>query len=190
MLLWNVKSAEDFASSIIDKRLYKQARELVENFNKPLLIVEGENLFTGGLHPNAIRGALASLAVDFGISIIPTRSPEDTAAMIYRLAVREQEKGPKDMPLRTEKKPLSLQEQQIFIIESLPNIGPVTARKLLENFGSVKGIINASKEELTQVEGIGNIIAQKILDVIDAGFMGSNRSAPTKELTLTENFKE
>ena len=184
------KSAQDFTSSIIDKRLYKQARELVKNFSKPLLIVEGENLFTGGLHPNAIRGALASLAVDFGISIIPTRSPEDTAAMIHRLAVREQDKGQRDIPIRTEKKPLGLQEQQIFIIESLPNIGPVTARKLLENFGNVKNVINASTDELTKVEGIGKIIAHKIREVIDTGFPGSNRSAPTRELKLTESLED
>ena len=29
------KTAKDFISSIIDKRLYKQAKELVENFRKP-----------------------------------------------------------------------------------------------------------------------------------------------------------
>lgn len=182
------KSAQDFAGSIMDKRMYKQARDLAENFKKPLIIIEGENLYGGGLHPNAVRGALASLAVDFGIPIIPTRSPEDTAAMIYRLAVREMEKGVMDAPLRTEKKPLSLQEQQIFIIESLPNVGPVTARKLLDKFGSVKGVINAPTEELTQVEGIGKIIAQKIRDVIDSGFM-SKRPAPDRELKLSESFK-
>ncbi|HTX60960.1 MAG TPA: DEAD/DEAH box helicase, partial [Methanobacterium sp.] len=60
------KSAQDFTSSIIDKRLYKQARELINNFDKPVLIVEGENIYGCGLHPNAVRGALASLAVDFG----------------------------------------------------------------------------------------------------------------------------
>lgn len=183
------KSAPDFTSSIIDKRLYKQARELAEKFNKPVLIIEGENLYgVGALHPNAVRGALASLAVDFGIPIIPTRSPEDTAAMIYRLAIREYEKGSRELPLRTERKPVSLQEQQIFIIESLPNVGPVTARKLLEKFGTVKGVINAPNDELTEVEGIGKIIAQKIRDVIDAGFM-SKRAAPDRELKLSDSYK-
>ncbi len=185
------KSAQDFAGSIIDKRLYKQARELVENFNKPLLIVEGENLYSGGLHPNAIRGALASLAVDFSIPIIPTRSPEDTAAMIYRLAIREQEKNTKEIPLRTERKPLSLQEHQIFIIESLPNVGPVTARKLLEKFKTVQNVINASEQELTEVEGIGKIIAQKIREVINSRFKTgaiNGKTAPDKELTLSDDY--
>ena len=81
------KSSKDFVSSLIDKRLYKQAQELVENFPQPIIILEGYDLYSSGLHPNAIRGALASLAVDFNLPIIPTRSPEDTAAMIHRLAV-------------------------------------------------------------------------------------------------------
>lgn len=183
------KSAQDFTSSIIDKRLYKQAKDLSEQFSKPVIIIEGENMYAGGLHPNAVRGSLASLAIDYSIPIIPTRSPEDTAAMIYRLAMRELEKGSMDVPLRTEKKPLSLQEQQIFIIESLPNVGPVTARKLLEKFGSVKGVINAEKDELTQVEGIGKVIAQKILDVIDSDFM-SRRAAPDIELKLSDILEE
>lgn len=182
------KSVQDFTTSIIDKRLYKQSKELAEEFDKPLLIIEGENIYNSSLHPNAIRGALASLAVDFGIPIIPTRSPEDTAAMIYRLAVREQGKDSRDVALRTDRKPLSLQEQQIFIIESLPNVGPVTARKLLEKFGTVKGVINADKNELTQVDGVGKIIAQKIRDVIDTGFI-SKKPAQGKELKLTESFK-
>jgi Fanconi anemia group M protein len=183
------KSAQDFTSSIIDKRLYKQAKDLAEKFKKPVVIIEGESIYAGGLHPNSVRGSLASLAIDYSIPIIPTRSPEDTAAMIYRLAIREFGKGPINVPVRTEKKPLSLQEQQIFIIESLPNVGPVNARKLLEKFGSVKGVINAPKDELTQVEGIGKVIAQKIRDVIDSGFM-SSRIAPSKELRLSDILNE
>lgn len=183
------KSARDFASSVMDKRMYKQAKELVENFQRPLIILEGENLYAGGLHPNAVRGALASLAVDFGIPIIPTRSPEDTAAMIHRLAIREQEKGPQDVQIRTERKPLTLNEQQLFIIESLPNVGPITARKLLEEFGTVKEVINASKDDLKKVDGIGDKIAQKIRDVIDSDYR-TLRTHPQYELKLIEEVED
>lgn len=182
------KSSQDFTNSIIDKRLFKQAQEMVEKFSKPVFIIEGDSLYACGLHPNAVRGALASLAVDYGIPIIPTRSPEDTAAMIYRLSIRELEKGSREVQLRTEKKPLSLEEQQLFIMESLPNIGPVNARNLLEKFKTVKGVINASKEELTQVDGVGKIIAQKIRDVVDAGFM--RYPTPDKELKLSDDFSK
>lgn len=182
------KSDQDFTSSIIDKRLFKQARELVEKFSKPVMIVEGENLYACGLNPNAVRGALASIAIDYKIPIIPTRSPEDTAAMIYRLSTRELEKGAKEVQLQTAKKPLSLEEQQLFIIESLPNVGPVNARNLLKKFKTVKGVINAPKDELTKVDGVGKIIAQKIRDVVDAGFI--KYSVPEKELKLSEDFSK
>ena len=164
------KTNSDFISSILDKRLHKQAKELVENFKKPLMILEGSELYSGFIHPNAVRGAMASIAVDFGIPIIPTRSPEDTAAMINRIAIREQTHEKSDIQIRTEKKPLTTWEQQLYMIESLPNVGPVTARKLLEKFQSVKKVINASEDDLKRVEGIGDKIAKRILRVVDSGF--------------------
>ncbi len=164
------KTTRDFVSSIIDKRLHKQAVAMLENFKKPIVILEGEDLYSGFIHPNAVRGALASVAVDFGIPIIPTRSEEDTAAMIVRIAIREQMHERSEIQIRTEKKPLTLTEQQIYIIESLPNVGPVTARKLLEEFGSVSGVINATESDLKKIEGIGDKIAKKIKDVVDSGF--------------------
>jgi len=161
------KTASDFVSSIADKRLYKQAKELVEEFKKPVIILEGDNLYSGFMNPNAIRGALAAIAVDFGIPIIPTRSPDDTAAMIRRIAIREQAEERPPVQVRTERKPLTLLEQQLFIVESLPNVGPVNARKLLEEFGSVKEIINASEDDLQKVEGIGKKIAKSMKKVVE-----------------------
>jgi len=165
------KSSKDFVSSLIDKRLYKQAQELVENFPRPVMILEGQDLYSSGLHPNAIRGALASLAVDFNLPIIPTRNPEDTAAMIHRLAVREADKTSQDVQVRTEKKPLTLKEQQLFIVESLPHVGPVTARKLLEEFKSVGGVFSASADDLKKVDGIGDKIAKHIRTIIESDYL-------------------
>jgi Fanconi anemia group M protein len=169
------KSTRDFVSSVIDKRLHKQAKDLVESFQRPVIILEGDDLYSGGLHPNAIRGALASLAVDFGLPIIPTRSPEDTAAMIQRLAIREMEKGPRNIQTRTERKPLTMEEQQLFIVESLPQVGPVTARKLLEEFSSVEGVMRADLKDLQKLEGIGKKIAQNIREVLESVYK-DNRS--------------
>jgi Fanconi anemia group M protein len=95
--------------------------------------------------------------------------------MIYRLAVREMDKGSKDVQIRTERKPLTLQEQQLFIVESLPSVGPVTARKLLEMFDSVEGIINASVSDLKKVDGIGNKIARNIRKIIASKYSDTFR---------------
>ena len=165
------KTAKDFVDSIIDKRLFKQARELSEEFKRPLLILEGDDIYNGMIHPNAVRGTIAAIAIDFGISIIPTRNSQDTAAMIKRIAVREQNGEKVNIQIRTDKKPTSLWEQQLFIIESLPNIGPVNAKNLLQHFGTVEKIINASESELQEVEGIGKKTAKNIRKVVESKYL-------------------
>jgi len=165
------KTAKDFVDSIIDKRLFKQARSMMEEFKKPIMILEGDDFYSGYINPNAIRGSLASIAIDYGISIIPTRNFEDTAAMIKRIAIREQKGDKRSIQIRTERKPQNLWEQQLFIIESLPNIGPVHAKRLLEHFGSVKAILEASENQLTEVDGIGKKTAKNIREVIDNEYL-------------------
>ncbi|KZX11841.1 ATP-dependent RNA helicase DbpA [Methanobrevibacter oralis] len=176
------KTAKDFVDSIVDKRLFKQARELSEEFKRPLMILEGDDLYSGMINPNAIRGSIASIALDFGISIIPTRNAQDTAAMIKRIAIREQSGEKVPIQIRTDKKPVSLFEQQLFIIESLPNIGPVNAKNLLEHFGSVSNVINASESELQEVEGIGLKTAKSIRNVIDSKYLYFKNEIKEKRL--------
>ena len=153
-----------------------------EEFKHPILILEGNDLYSGFIHPNAIRGTMASIAIDFGISIIPTRNSQDTAAMIKRIAVREQNGDRIPIQVRTDKKPTSLMEQQLFIVESLPNIGPVNAKNLLKHFGSVANVLNASENELQEVEGIGKITAQEIRKVLDSKYLYFEKEIKEKRL--------
>lgn len=176
------KTAKDFVDSIVDKRLFKQARSLMEEFKRPLIILEGDDLYNGMINPNAIRGSIASIALDFGISIIPTRNAQDTAAMIKRIAIREQSGEKTPIQIRTDKKPVNLWEQQLFIIESLPNIGPVNAKNLLEHFGKVANIINASESQLQEVEGIGKKTAANIRKVVDSKYLYFQNEIKEKKL--------
>jgi len=63
------KTIPDFLNSIIDKRLVNQLISLKENFNYPILIIEGEeNIFAlRNFHPNSIRGMISSIALDFQV---------------------------------------------------------------------------------------------------------------------------
>lgn len=176
------KTAKDFVDSIVDKRLFKQARSLMEEFKRPLIILEGDDLYNGMINPNAIRGSIASIALDFGISIISTRNAQDTAAMIKRIAIREQSGEKTPIQIRTDKKPVNLWEQQLFIIESLPNIGPVNAKNLLEHFGTVANIINASESQLQEVEGIGKKTAANIRKVVDSKYLYFQNEIKEKKL--------
>ncbi len=161
------KSSADFVQSIIDGRLFEQAAKLSDHFTKPVIIVEGRDVYAvRNVHPNAIRGAIASLVLDYGIPVIFTRDEQETAAYIRALARREQLEMGREPRLRGEKRILSLPEMQRFIVESLPFVGPKLAKQLLRHFGTVERVFTASERELSQVEGIGPKRAKEIRRVL------------------------
>jgi len=165
------KTLNDFLNSIIDKRILNQLILLKENFSIPLLIIEGEdNIYRiRNFHPNAIRGMLASIAIDYQIPILQTRNPRDTASLLMVIAKRL-ERPRRSINLLKKRKPLTLKEQQEYIIESLPSIGPTLAKSLLKKFKSVKKVVNASEEKLKKVDKIGDKKAKDIKKVIDGEY--------------------
>ncbi|MBU2638990.1 MAG: DEAD/DEAH box helicase [Nanoarchaeota archaeon] len=167
------KTIADFVDSLIDQRILQQAKELKQNFEKPLMIIEGtDDLYSvRKVHPNAIRGMIAAIAVSFGIPIVHTKNPQDTAELLIAIAKREQKSESSDFTLRTEKKPLTLKEQQEYIVQSFPNVGTQLSRDLLLKFGSVKKIVNASHDELREVEKIGLKKAEEIRKVVDEDYL-------------------
>lgn len=163
------KTAEDFLQSIIDKRLLEQVLRLRQSYARPLMIIEGEGLYSKrGVHPNAVRGALASIAVDFGMPTIFTRDEKDTAGLLAAIVKREREEGREEIQIRGDKRVLTLKEQQESIIAGLPKVNIVLARRLLEEFKSVEGVFRAREEELMRVQGVGGKIAMDIRRVITA----------------------
>jgi len=163
------KTPKDFVDSIIDKRLLHQLKDLKNNFEKPLIIIEGEeDIYSQrNIHPNAIRGMLATIVASYGIPIIQTKTPQETAELIRAIALREQNKEFKDIGVRIDKKPLTTKEQQEFIIESLPGVGPSLAKSLLNKFKTVRKIINADPKELTKINQLGEKKAKEIQRVLD-----------------------
>ncbi len=166
------KTVQDFVNSLIDRRLLLQCKILKENFAKPLLIIEGrDDLYSvRNIHPNAIRGSLAAVALSFGIPILYTKDIKDTVELLKVIAKKEQEKSGDDFPLRGEKKPFTLKEQQEFIVESLPGVGSTLAKSLLKEFGSVQKVMNAEPEELKNVEKIGEKKAEEISKVLSGHY--------------------
>ena len=165
------KSVRDFVNSIVDGRLLEQLAMLKEHFARPLLLIEGTESFyrVREVHPNSIRGALAAIAIDFGIPMIRTASPEESAALLLTIATREQEKIRKAIALHP-RKPLTGRRLKEYIVAALPAIGPSRAASLLKRFGSVAAVFSASEKELREVEGIGPVTAKRIREVLDAPY--------------------
>ena len=58
------------------------------------------------------------------------------------------------------------EELLVCVVSSLPGIGAKTANNLLSHFGSVRGVMNASKEDLMEVDGVGRKRAEEIHSVL------------------------
>jgi len=164
------KTTQEFLNSIADKRVFVEATELGESFAVPLLIIEGQELYgTRGFHPNAIRGAISALLIQYGLSLLSTSSDTETAALIRWMATHEQQ-GVPEISLHPKRKALDLADEQRRVVEMLPGVGMVAARALLQQFGSVERIVSASPEELEEIRGLGRKKAQHIKTVVSAEY--------------------
>lgn len=164
------KTTQDFVSSITDGRLFEQIVNMKNSFQVPLLIIEGNELYASNMKPQAIRGAIASIAVDFGVPIICTRSPTETSEMLISIASREQSSGKGEVRVRNGKKPKSINHMQKYLISSLPGVDSYRAHNLLIHFKCPEFIFTASEKELRQVKGIGKELARKMRDVIGSDY--------------------
>jgi len=159
------KTARDFVDTLINRDLLGQIKEMAEVVPRPVLIIEGGDLYSlRDIHPNAIKGVLAALTIDMGVSLLFTRDEQDTAQMLFVLAKREgSERG--ERKIHPQKLHRSVREELEYIISAFPEVGMKNARLLLSHFGSLQAIANAELLELTALKGIGDKTAQKIFDL-------------------------
>ena len=175
------KTSSDFVNSIIDNRLFPQIKKLKENYRKPILIIEGYDLFSHrNVTPKSIYSAIAAVAVDFNVPIIWSENAKETAEIIYIIAKREQIEHKRKPVIRAGEKPLLLDDVLEFVIASIPGVDLARSRALLSHFGSIRSIFNASIDELTKVPGIGKKIAEKIFIIANHLYKKRESSAKRK----------
>jgi Fanconi anemia group M protein len=167
------KTASDFVSSIIDpqRNLFRQMADLARTYDRPILILEGRDFYNTQMSPASIQGAMASVAVDYGVPIIPAEDQDDTARIIALLVSREKKEG-REPKAHGHKTARTLKEQQEYLISAIPSVGPRVARNLLRHFGSVQRVVTASEEELRQVALVGPKIAERIRELVGGEYKG------------------
>lgn len=160
------KTTRDFVDTLIERDLLGQIRQMSMNCLKPVLIIEGSDLYNQrDIHPNAIRGALAAIGINFGVAVFMASTPQETAELLMVLARRESEEGITERSSPLKRIYQGNSEAQEAIIAAFPDIGLKHARSLLNVFGSVQGVIQADQEDLLQVAGIGAKKAERIYEL-------------------------
>jgi len=158
------KTHDDFVNSIIDGRLFVQAKNLSENFEKPILIIEGYS--NREINENVLKGAVASLISDFNITLLNTRNQYDTAKIIFWIAKKEQQELNHAISFKVGKKPKDTKRLQEEIVSSIPGVSSVLSKRLLDHFGNIENIFTANELELKKVKGVGNKLAKRIKNIL------------------------
>ena len=164
------RTGSSLVRGIMDKTLFTSAIYLREHFRVPILIVEGEvNYEHTAFDPQAVRGALSSMMLLYAVSVLSTPNLDETVRLIAMMA-RQEQLGIPGISLIPKRKAADLPDMQRRAFEMLPGCGMVLARQLLQHFGSVRRIVNATADELRLVRGLGARKAADIAKVVSAEY--------------------
>jgi DNA excision repair protein ERCC-4 len=150
------KTTKDFVISIIDGRLFSQASRLKKFAAKPIMVIEGKDLYHTdyAIGHQAIKGAITSLFTTWYIPVIFSRDINGTADFLIMTGTQDIE-CQAQYDKRPGRKPKRMRRLKLHILQGLPQIGPKIANRMLEHFGSIEKAITANESELAIVEGIG-----------------------------------
>jgi Fanconi anemia group M protein len=159
------KTRSDFEQSVIDGRLFSQLPNLVSNYERIVVIVEGVN-DEERLRRSSLLGAYATIIADYGASLIFTRDKEATAEIIFNFAKHEQLARKQPMRIYAKRKTFTPSQTARAIVEALPMVGPKSAKALLNHFSTVEAIAQANEREIAEVPGVGKKRAKTIKAVL------------------------
>jgi Fanconi anemia group M protein len=170
------KTVADFEGSIINGRLFEQAERMKSHYSCPILLLEGDRE-EFRMHKRAITGAMVSLYVTYGIPVITSESPAESASILVSMAVQEQDSTERMPSPKGGARAYTSAQFQEFIIGNLPGIGPKLAKSLLTHFGTIRSIANASAEELMDVDGVGKKKAGRIYKTLNETYKNDPETA-------------
>lgn len=159
------KTYADFATSLVDGRLFLQAAALARNPHRPVILLEGPPPpRLPKVHPHALKGAVVSLAVMWRLPVLHARDPEESLRILRDLA--HQASRTEGVLRRYDRKPKRLASRRLYMLQGLPGVGPALAHRLLLEFGSVERVITASEGALMEVRGVGSKKAARIRELV------------------------
>jgi len=159
------KSAQDFNDSLKDGRLFNELFNLRSNFERPILVLEGDPFIDSSIEENALYGAISSIILNLGVILYKTKDPDETAKFLYQLAKKEHSISKGEYKLRFDKKPIEYSRLLEYVVAGIPGVNAHRAKSLLSDLKSLQELFNAEIGDLLKVENIGKKIAQEIYKI-------------------------
>jgi len=166
------KAVLDYAQSL-KGRIIEQLeamKALMREGYEALLLVEGSwgvlKRFSR-MSDRAVMRMTDAILLKWGVPVLYSPNKSATVAWIIAKARSMVEGERRQYPLRFEKKPREMADVARFVLEGVPGVSAVLAKRLLAELGSLRAVANASMEELMAVEGVGREKARKIWEVFN-----------------------
>ena len=163
-----IKRGNDFFSSIVDRRIFNQAKKMHSTGKERFLIIAG-NLEDERWRLKPVIGALLSLVFDYEIGIIPVPNMEATIAYaIHKIIDRVDGK---------QRRPISYNRSRSFesglkvnvtleMLRSIPGIGPIIGIEVLKVYPTIEKLTKASVTELAALPKVGKARAETIYNAL------------------------
>jgi len=162
LLVVERKTHPDFVQSIRDGRLFRQAWRLASSpAPRCCIVIEGPTEGPFNLPRVAIQGALITVSVRFGVPVLRSLGPEDTARLLV-IAGRQHRRSDLGPPRARPVAYRSARSTQELMLLTIRGIGPAKANALLDRFGSLRTLATTPVEDLSIVPGIGEKSARSI----------------------------
>jgi DNA excision repair protein ERCC-4 len=165
------KTARNFSASVRDNRMFLQAARLAGAPGFGLVIIEGSDFYgdpSSAIPKASVMGAVACLIVAWGIPVLFSGNPGDTAAWIVAAGRQAGDLSSRRAARRPGVKPRSRRKLMEFLLQGLPGVGPDRAGRLLERFGTIEKVMTATEDELRAAAGIGEKTAHRIRALVTA----------------------
>jgi len=166
------KTVRDLVASVYDSRLFYQAARLSAAYVRPFLLVEGDSteVVKAAKNMKSFYGAIANVSMAYGLRLLYTANPKETAMAIAELLNHVRAKPLARMPSESPPKAKKTPQQQLYLVSSIPGVGRKLAERLLLKYGTPRRIMSLTAGELAMTKGIGWRRAEKIKELLDTKF--------------------
>ena len=175
---FEAKSSIDFLQSVINRRLWNQLDNMDRHYEHCILIIHGSihealqyKKYTQLNVPeqllrNKFYGALGKITLDTDVKLFWTEGPKKAAKILTTICkMRPMEREVIKPSLL---KRITTDDLRINMLGSIKGISETKAQMLIDEFGSLMEIGEATIEELSKLDGIGTTIAKRIIDTLNS----------------------
>ena len=174
---FEAKSTIDFLQSVINKRLWNQIDNMDRHYEHTFVVIHG-SLHEMLAYPKYVKmdipermllnkfwGAICKIVLDTDTRVFYTESKKKAAKFITSVS--------KSRPINRKVispsllKRITTEDLRVDMLCTIKGVSESKAKKLIEVYGSIMEIGEANASELSNMDGIGLTIAQRIIDTLN-----------------------